>query len=71
MGRLNVVKGLEILIEAYKELKKEKLLHLKLLIIGNGPLKDQISDDGDIEVHDFMQQTDIISLLPAVKFLPA
>lgn len=68
VGRLNVIKGLDILIDAFQELKKENSLSLKLLIIGNGPLKDSIPDDKDIEVHGFMEQKDIISRLPAVKF---
>lgn len=68
VGRLNVVKGLDMLIDAFKELRKENLLHLKLLIIGNGPLKDSIPNDDNIEVHGFMEQKDIISRLPEVKF---
>jgi glycosyltransferase involved in cell wall biosynthesis len=67
-GRLNTIKGLDMLLEAFKELKAEKKIDLKLLIVGNGPLMSVIPKSEDILVKGFLEQKEIIAFLPQVKF---
>lgn len=67
-GRLNTIKGLDILLEVYQELKLEKKIDLKLLIIGSGPLLPTIPVTKDIEIEGFLEQKEIIAWLPKVRF---
>lgn len=68
VGRLNEIKGLDVLIEAFTELKSEKKLDLDLMIIGNGPLANIIPERNDIVKYPFMSQNELIKHLSEVKF---
>ena len=68
VGRLDTVKGLDILMDAFVELKNESLIDLNLMIIGNGPLANTIPKRSDIIHHSFLEQENIIKLLQEVAF---
>lgn len=68
VGRLDTVKGLDILMDAFVELKNESYIDLNLMIIGNGPLANTIPKRSDIIHHSFLEQENIIKLLPEVAF---
>lgn len=53
-GRFESVKGIDILIQAWNEIKENKK-DWELCIIGNGSLYDYIASNSDIIVLDFMQ----------------
>jgi glycosyltransferase involved in cell wall biosynthesis len=59
VGRLDLVKGLDVLLEAWRELggqRKDWELHL----IGNGSLKDELIETPSIVVKDFLQPDDLV-----------
>jgi len=68
VGRLSEIKGLDVLIETFCELKSEKKLDLDLMIIGNGLLANIIPERNDIIRFPFMSQEELIKHLPEVKF---
>lgn len=53
-GRLESSKGIEILIQAWSDIKDSRK-DWELCIIGNGSLHDKIASVKDITLHDFMQ----------------
>jgi glycosyltransferase involved in cell wall biosynthesis len=56
VGRLESIKGVDILIKAWNILSKNELLKdWELSVIGNGSLHNYISSNSDINVLDFMQ----------------
>lgn len=52
-GRFAPEKGLHILIEAWNKIEDKK--DWKLTLVGNGPLKEQLSVQNDIQIIDFVQ----------------
>lgn len=68
VGRLNPVKGLDLLVEAFSELRKEDKTSLQLVIVGNGPMGDSLVTDDRVSVRGFLSQEEMVSLLPRVKF---
>lgn len=52
-GRFAHEKGLDLLIEAWNTIEDKK--DWKLCLVGNGPLKEKLYEQSDIEVHDFVQ----------------
>ncbi len=58
VGRYNKVKGLDVLISAWNKIENKK--GWKLTLIGNGPLKDEISSNSEVKVLDFMDQRDLV-----------
>lgn len=57
-GRFDVVKGLDILLMAWNNIK-DKRKDWKLTLIGNGPLKLDISKISDVNVIDFLQPEEL------------
>ncbi|MCB9321711.1 MAG: glycosyltransferase [Lewinellaceae bacterium] len=57
VGRLVEYKGIAMLVKAFNSFNKTQRNDWKLIIIGNGPLKNslQIQKSDDIEIYDFMQ----------------
>lgn len=62
VGRFHPVKGLDILIPAFKSFQKNHQ-DWELHLIGNGPLLNEISRSEGIIVHDFMQPLDLAEFL--------
>lgn len=59
VGRFEKIKGLELLVKAWGNLKNERK-NWKLCLIGNGPLKSHLTNLPDIIVKDFMQPEKLI-----------
>ena len=69
LGRLENVKGIELLIQTHKELYSVNKIKDKLMVIGNGSLKDELDLNYDgIEYFSFMNQEDLIVYLKKVKY---
>lgn len=60
VGRFNKVKGLDLLVEAWKEVKNKN--GSKLIIVGNGNLLDNTVMPNDIEVRGFSSQTELLEI---------
>lgn len=58
VGRFVEVKGISLLVEAFLELKAEMKNDWKLIMVGNGPLRKDITG-ADIETIDFQQPTEL------------
>ena len=54
VGRYNEVKGLDLLLKAWGAIKDKK--GWKITLVGNGPMKDFLLSQPDVEVLDFMSQ---------------
>lgn len=73
VGRFAPEKGLNVLLDAWNAIEDKK--DWKLMMLGNGPLKEQLQNYNDIKVLDFVQPEeleDIIKqsgclLLPSIK----
>lgn len=65
LGRLEKEKGLSILLESIKRFSPEKL---KLVVVGNGKLKNEVLKSDIVEYHEFMDQESILKLLPTIDF---
>ncbi|WP_276133827.1 glycosyltransferase [Polluticoccus soli] len=59
VGRFVKAKGLDILVKAFAEFKKEMQSDWKLIVVGTGPLK--VEANADIEVVDFMSTEELAS----------
>ena len=59
VGRLEAVKGLDILLKAWQLLGDDKR-DWKLHLIGNGSLKDSLNSMSDIVIKDFMQPNRLV-----------
>jgi glycosyltransferase involved in cell wall biosynthesis len=69
LGRFYEVKGIKILLETMEEiLKNEKYSDWKLVMIGNGPLENLISQFHFVEKYQFMNQQEIINKLNDIDF---
>lgn len=69
IGRLENVKGIELLIQTHKELYLVNKIKDKLMVIGNGSLKNELDLKYDgIEYFSFMNQEDLIEQLKKVKY---
>ncbi|MEA4966626.1 MAG: glycosyltransferase, partial [Bacteroidaceae bacterium] len=56
VGRFEDIKGVDILVKAWDNLKKSELTKdWELTIIGNGSLKNQLSHYSSVQILDFMQ----------------
>ena len=74
VGRFDNIKGISLLIEAWKEIRNERN-DWELCFIGNGPLKSFLEQQEDVLVKDFMQPNDLINevlqagcfILPSIK----
>jgi glycosyltransferase involved in cell wall biosynthesis len=67
-GRLETIKGLDVLLDAFTALREEKQIDLKLLIVGSGSLGHLIATDDSIVWKGFLSQEEIVEILPRVKF---
>ena len=68
VGRLNKIKGINFLIEAFLELVENEKFDLNLVLVGNGAEKKNIPVHPRIIQHDFLDQVSIIGLLNEVRF---
>jgi len=64
-GRLESIKGIRILIEAWQKIKKNRG-DWELVIVGNGSLHKLVCSQKDIILHEFMQPADLISVVADV-----
>jgi glycosyltransferase involved in cell wall biosynthesis len=60
-GRFAQEKGLDLLIEAWNTIDDKK--DWKLCLVGNGPLKEKLYEQSDIEIHDFVQPEQFESIV--------
>lgn len=68
-GRIHKYKGLELLLQAYRNLYL-KMPQLKLLIAGSGDLADCDVEEGDIEIHNrWIADDEIVDLLMKVDIV--
>jgi glycosyltransferase involved in cell wall biosynthesis len=69
LGRLHPIKGIEMLVDVHKELYDLKKVEDKLIVIGDGVLKDKLNLDNEhIIYHPFMDQSEIIKIMSQVKY---
>ncbi|MFV8465648.1 glycosyltransferase [Flavobacterium sp. LB1P62] len=69
LGRLHTVKGIDMLIKVHKELFDSNKISDKLIIIGDGPLKDSLELTTEhIVYYPFMSQNEILSIMSNVKY---
>lgn len=68
VGRLNKVKGIHLLVEVFLELVENKDFQLNLVIVGNGPEKNNMPVHSRIKQYDFLDQSKIVNLLNNVRF---
>ena len=66
LGRLEVEKGLELLVQTLKNLQSQ--FEFKLKVIGNGSQKELIEHIDFVEYYSFMNQSDLINHLKEVDF---
>ncbi|HUR30984.1 MAG TPA: glycosyltransferase family 4 protein, partial [Saprospiraceae bacterium] len=67
VGRLTEVKGVKLLVSVFNEIKKS-FPEWKLILIGNGHLKQSIQQDEQIKIFDFSDQVSMASMLTQVSF---
>lgn len=58
VGRFNKVKGLNMLLEAWKRISDKK--GWTLTFIGNGPQKEELISNPDVKVLDFLDQKELV-----------
>ena len=63
VGRFERVKGVHVLVKAFQSLSLQDRKGWKLKLIGNGPLKNELTATDDIELYGFMQPEDLISFV--------
>lgn len=69
IGRLEKIKGIDLLIKVHKELYESNLISEKLIVVGSGSLETQLNFKySGIEHHSFMNQADIVKLLHKIKY---
>lgn len=69
VGRLEKIKGIDLLIKVHKELYESNIISEKLIVIGNGSLENKLNFNyTGIEYHSFMSQTEIVTLLHKIKY---
>jgi glycosyltransferase involved in cell wall biosynthesis len=70
VGRFNKVKGIDILINSFTSVIREhkELEDWELILIGNGPEKDNYIQSTNIKVLDFMSQEDVLKIVEDVDF---
>ncbi len=69
IGRLNKVKGIDILIKVHKRLYNENIINEKLMVIGNGPLHPELDLNYDgLQYFPFMDQNELVEKLHEIKY---
>lgn len=69
LGRLHPIKGIEMLVKVHKKLYDSKKIEDKLIIIGDGDLKNKLNLEHEhIIYYSFMAQKDIINIMSKVKY---
>ena len=69
LGRLHSVKGIDMLINVHKELFYSGKISDKLIIVGDGPLKNTLELSAEhIEYYPFMSQKEILSIMSKAKY---
>lgn len=69
IGRLEKIKGIDILIKVHKELYESNLISEKLIVVGSGSLEKKLNFNySGVEYHTFMSQLDIVKLLNKIKY---
>lgn len=59
IGRFVTAKGLQFLVDAWKQIKNKK--GWTLTLIGDGSLKEKISETDQLFIHDYMNHSDLIN----------
>lgn len=62
VGRFLEWKGIKELYEAFSEVHNEKDSSWKLLLIGNGPLKQELKSTRNIEIREFVQPQELVKI---------
>jgi glycosyltransferase involved in cell wall biosynthesis len=69
LGRLDRVKGIDILIKVHKELYESNQISDKLIVIGDGLLRDTLDLNKEhIIYHSFMPQKEILNFMSKAKY---
>ncbi len=69
IGRLEQIKGIDLLIKVHQELYNSNLISEKLIVIGSGSIENQLNFNySGIEHYSFMNQEDIVKLLHKIKY---
>lgn len=68
VGRLEKIKGIDLLFDAFFKLKKAGQIDLDLLVVGKGQYESALRDKEGVKLVGFLDQVDIVSLLPQVRF---
>ncbi|WP_041245362.1 glycosyltransferase [Geotalea uraniireducens] len=63
VGRFVSVKGIDLLVDAYKSYQSKYNGNWKLICIGNGDLKYLFENNPGIEVFDFLNQAEILAII--------
>jgi glycosyltransferase involved in cell wall biosynthesis len=64
VGRLHPAKGLDILIEAWRMLGSQMEHDWKLVLVGNGPLEEELTGDPGMVLKGFLPPEEVASLVP-------
>ncbi|MDB5271980.1 MAG: glycosyl transferase, group 1 [Chitinophagaceae bacterium] len=69
LGRLEKIKGIETLINVHKKLYTNRTISEKLVIVGDGSLKDKLDLNYEgVIYHSFLPQHEIVLLLNTIKY---
>lgn len=69
IGRLEKVKGVELLLSVYSDLRGQNLINDKLLVVGRGSLKDYLDFNIEgVEYVEYLTQEDLKQKLKSVKY---
>lgn len=64
VGRLHPAKGLDVLIDAWRMLGQQVKHDWKLVLVGNGPLEEELKGDSNIVLKGFLPPADVAALVP-------
>ncbi|HEY3402084.1 MAG TPA: glycosyltransferase [Ohtaekwangia sp.] len=69
IGRLSLVKGIDLLVRSFLRLRNDtNFSGWSLIIVGNGELRDQLPKDSSVIFKDFLSQQDIAMLANEAAF---
>lgn len=62
VGRFSAEKGLEVLLDAFRDARRANSAGWNLVCVGNGPLKDQLACEPGVEVKDYVAQDSLAAI---------